>query len=361
MAGLTTSLGADIIGTQDQQRAFALPPQQGDAFVPMSAANRLMTPIQFFNDEVDQSFCNLVVLIPGDVHVVGHVIGKGGAEVTRIEQESGASVKIESQVPRPLLGTGLERTVVISGSIASCVRAQRLLDRRIRIRLESDGIHREVLRVVVPNEFVRHLIGKSGANISQLQNSTGVRIQVQAESTHPFGRAITLQGVEMGRSLAQYLISRQIAEGPYREWPNNLQVAAAAAAAANGAVAVPPASVAVSSAPSIAANPPWSPSTPATNGFPPPSTSPPRKSTPFTPHAQPFYPTSSPGGGGGGGGGGGASAVFQPTPTHWGGGHDAGQHEDTMSRQLFVPHVAVVRLPPPSAARRGTRARTPVD
>jgi len=141
----------------------------------------------------------------------------------------------------------LERTVVITGPLTCCVVAQRMLDVRVRARLENDGIHREVLRIVVPNEFVRHLIGKSGSNISSLQTQTGIRIQVQAEaSMQPaqIGRAVTFQGPEQGRALAQYLVARQIAEGPYQEWPasssspkTNVQSISTTSSPSNGSIA----------------------------------------------------------------------------------------------------------------------------
>jgi transcription antitermination factor NusA-like protein len=255
MAALSSSLGTDLIGVVNHHAPEASSPEGANApptrrvhtltnshpfatttgsDVPVSIRSTPSTTnMPLYNDELDSMWCNLVVLIPGDMHVVGHVIGKGGTEVTKIEHDSGgASVKIEpammpagQQATSPP-NTPLERTVVISGQVVACVRAQRLLDKRVRMRLENDGIQREVLRMVVPNEFVRHLIGKSGANITFLESNSGIRIQVQSESTHQFGRIVTLQGAEQGRALAQYLISRQMAEGPYREWPASLAATA---------------------------------------------------------------------------------------------------------------------------------------
>lgn len=225
MEVLSTTVGVDFLNSSSSQSHSGI----GDGL-------KKLEHLSFWGDEVDSNPATLVMLIPGDIHVVGHVIGKGGAEIAKIEVESGASVKIEahsSNVPlvpqtnSESLGSGNthERTVIISGTVVACVKAQRLLDRRLRSRLENDGIHREVLRIIVPNDFVRHLIGKGGTNITQLQSQTHIKIQVQAEasmSPNQLGRAVTFQGMEQGRSFAQYLVSRQISESPFRDWPQNV-------------------------------------------------------------------------------------------------------------------------------------------
>ena len=53
------------------------------------------------------------------------------------------------------------------------------------------------------------------------------------------GRAVTLQGPEVGRSTAQYLITRHLADGPFREWPNGASSSSSAAASASAAAASP--------------------------------------------------------------------------------------------------------------------------
>jgi hypothetical protein len=78
--------------------------------------------------------------------------------------------------------------------------------------------------VQVPNEIVRHLIGKSGANINRVQHESGARIQVEPESSMmsgALGRTIIFQGAARSRTFAQYLILRQIAEdrNVHVEWP----------------------------------------------------------------------------------------------------------------------------------------------
>jgi len=149
------------------------------------------------------------------------LIGKGGAEVGRIEREMSVTIKIESASKMSV--ALMERSVCIIGSVAATTLAQQFVSHKVHEKLLSEGIQAEVLKMVVPNEIVRHLIGKSGANINRLQNESGARIQVEPESTMTpgsIGRTIVLQGAERCRTFAQYLILRQIAEdrNVHAEW-----------------------------------------------------------------------------------------------------------------------------------------------
>jgi transcription antitermination factor NusA-like protein len=200
-----------------------------------------VAPIALVGDEIDQRLSTLVILVPGRAHIVGHLIGKGGAEVGRIEREMSVTIKIESASKTSV--ALMERSVCIIGSVASTTLAQQYVSHKVHEKLLSEGVQAEVLKMVVPNEIVRHLIGKSGANINRLQNESGVRaclcgvtdvfrgpgpraqarIQVEPESTMTsgaLGRTIVLQGAERCRTFAQYLISRQVAEdrNVHAEW-----------------------------------------------------------------------------------------------------------------------------------------------
>ena len=184
-----------------------------------------IVPISLIGDEIDERASTLVILVPGRAHIVGHLIGKGGAEVGRIEQKMLVTIKIEAATK---LGVQLvERSVCITGSVGATTQAQQLVSHKVHEKLLSEGVQAEVLKMVVPNEIVRHLIGKSGSNINRLQNESGARIQVEPESTMTpgsVGRTIVLQGAERCRTLAQYLILRQIAEdrNVHTEWAGRI-------------------------------------------------------------------------------------------------------------------------------------------
>ena len=167
----------------------------------------------FVHDPIDQRQTTLVVLVPGRTHIVGHLIGKGGAEVSRVEREMGVTVKIETMEEGDAHAS--ERMVTIIGTVAGATLAQQRVSQRVHEKLLSEGVQAEVLRIVVPNDFVRHLIGKSGSNINRLQLETGARVQVDPESEMPpnsSGRTVVIQGSEKARTHAQYVILRQLAE-----------------------------------------------------------------------------------------------------------------------------------------------------
>jgi len=185
----------------------------------------LVVPLTLLGDEIDQRLATLVILVPGRAHIVGHLIGKGGAEVGRIEREMSVTIKIEAASKMNV--QLVERSVCIIGTVGAATLAQQLVSHKVHEKLLSEGVQAEVLKMVVPNEIVRHLIGKNGANINRLQNESGARIQVEPESTMPpasVGRTIVLQGAERCRTFAQYLILRQIAEdrNVHSEWAGRL-------------------------------------------------------------------------------------------------------------------------------------------
>merc|ERR1740130_1268390 len=75
----------------------------------------------------------------------------------------------------------------------------------------------EQLKLVVPNECCKHLIGKDGSRIGELEKETSARISIDPEAKmkmQPWsvGRTLTITGPTAEcRSHAQYLISRLIA------------------------------------------------------------------------------------------------------------------------------------------------------
>lgn len=184
-----------------------------------------VAPINLLGDDIDQRLSTLVILVPGRAHIVGHLIGKGGAEVGRIEREMSVTIKIESA--SKMSAQLMERSVCIIGSVSATTMAQQFVSHKVHEKLLSEGVQAEVLKMIVPNDIVRHLIGKSGANINRLQNESGARIQVEPESTmnaSSVGRTIVLQGAERCRTFAQYLILRQIAEdrNVHAEWAGRI-------------------------------------------------------------------------------------------------------------------------------------------
>jgi len=95
--------------------------------------------------------------------------------------------------------------------------------------LKEEGVQQELIKIVIPHESVSHLIGKCGSHIRKLQELTGARIQVEQEDdSSPLpgnvGRTVTIQGKQYNRSMAQYLIARQMAESrsTLKDWQGGI-------------------------------------------------------------------------------------------------------------------------------------------
>ena len=178
-----------------------------------SSAAKHFDGFRLFDDEFDSAISTLVLKVPGKPHIIGHVIGKGGSEISKIEAETGSTVKIDSQ--SKMAPGSCERRICIIGTVSGNMLAQKRVMQKITEKLLLEGVTHDTLKVVVPNKAVRHIIGKGGSNIAKLQNDSGAVIQVAPESQalpSDMGRCIVIQGEESSRSVAQYLISRQVAQ-----------------------------------------------------------------------------------------------------------------------------------------------------
>ncbi|ESO04478.1 hypothetical protein HELRODRAFT_99711 [Helobdella robusta] len=106
---------------------------------------------------------------------VGCIIGKKGDNIKALRNESGAKIQISD-------GSLSERIVTIRGTASQVIRAINL----IGIKLEEDNNHSNYLeeddslsfRLIVPNSNCGSLIGRNGANIKELRERTGSKIQV---------------------------------------------------------------------------------------------------------------------------------------------------------------------------------------
>jgi len=90
------------------------------------------------------------------------LLGKGGATIKRIQQESGGAM-ID-------LDKGSEGTVTLSGPNACVLKARKAVVELLRLDAES------VRAVEVPSDIVDAVIGKGGENLSRLEEEHGVSI-----------------------------------------------------------------------------------------------------------------------------------------------------------------------------------------
>jgi transcription antitermination factor NusA-like protein len=160
---------------------------------------------------LDNHYCSLSLIVPDEPSIIGSVIGKSGAEISRIEKQCSVNVKIETS--SELVG---ERCIKITGSVESVVLAQQSISRIVHERMIVGGIQAEILKIFVQQDFVPHFVGKGGQNIEHIASVSGVHIQVVPRPRRnvskgdkiPQKRIIVIKGVEKCRSYALYLTLR---------------------------------------------------------------------------------------------------------------------------------------------------------
>ncbi len=103
---------------------------------------------------------------------VGSVIGAGGSAIRNIIRTSGASLKISNGGD----GNSDERRVTVYGPIEGHWKAQWMLFRKLR-EFYGDVEFELRMEMIVPSDIVGRLIGKGGARIKAIHESTGARVK----------------------------------------------------------------------------------------------------------------------------------------------------------------------------------------
>ncbi|KAF1488170.1 Poly(rC)-binding protein 4, partial [Eudyptula minor novaehollandiae] len=137
----------------------------------------------------------LRMLMHGKVMVGGLSPARGGETVKRIREQSSARITISE-------GSCPERITTITGSTNAVFRAVSM----IAFKLEEDlgagsdgaamGRAPVTLRLVIPASQCGSLIGKAGAKIREIRESTGAQVQVAGDLLpNSTERAVTVSGV----------------------------------------------------------------------------------------------------------------------------------------------------------------------
>ncbi|XP_073704378.1 far upstream element-binding protein 1 isoform X3 [Garra rufa] len=109
--------------------------------------------------------------------MVGFIIGRGGEQISRIQQESGCKIQIA-----PDSGGMPDRSVTLTGSPDSIQAAKRLLSEIVEKGRPSPAFHHNdgpgmsVQEVMIPSSKAGLVIGKGGETIKQLQERAGVKM-----------------------------------------------------------------------------------------------------------------------------------------------------------------------------------------
>lgn len=146
---------------------------------------------------------------------VGSIIGKKGETVKRIREESSARVNISE-------GTCPERIITITGSTESVFRAFTMITYKIEEDLTALVANGTIstkppvtVRLVIPASQCGSLIGKGGAKIKEIRESTSAQIQVAGDLLpNSTERGVTISGNQDSVIQCVKLICTVILESP---------------------------------------------------------------------------------------------------------------------------------------------------
>ncbi|XP_066548246.1 far upstream element-binding protein 1 isoform X7 [Amia ocellicauda] len=156
--------------------------------------------------------------------MVGFIIGRGGEQISRLQQESGCKIQIA-----PDSGGLPDRSVMLTGSLDSIQTAKRLLTEIVEkgrpgpVFHHSDGPGMAVQEILVPATKAGLVIGKGGETIKQLQERAGVKMVMIQEGPQNTGadKPLRISGepfkVQQAKEMVMELIRDQ---GGFREQRN---------------------------------------------------------------------------------------------------------------------------------------------
>ncbi|XP_038077977.1 poly(rC)-binding protein 3-like isoform X1 [Patiria miniata] len=148
---------------------------------------------------------------------VGSIIGKNGETVKKFRAESQARINISDCSCQ-------ERIVTISGSPESINVAFSLITNKFELDLSTNPNNNTpsgapkppvTLRLIVPASQCGSLIGKAGAKIKDIRETTGASIQVASEMLpNSTERAVTISGTPEAITKAVHHVCRVMLESP---------------------------------------------------------------------------------------------------------------------------------------------------
>lgn len=133
--------------------------------------------------------------------VAGSVIGKSGAIITGIENNTGCSIKLSPA--NSYFPNTQERVLVLCGKLKQVHSALLIILDKIRevtthrfndVKNAEPNSQKYTCRIVVPKSAVSAIIGKGGQQIKQLQDSMGSKIQISSREDGLNERIITIGG-----------------------------------------------------------------------------------------------------------------------------------------------------------------------
>ncbi|XP_055007536.1 far upstream element-binding protein 1 isoform X4 [Boleophthalmus pectinirostris] len=153
--------------------------------------------------------------------MVGFIIGRGGEQISRIQQESGCKIQIA-----PDSGGMPERSVTLTGSPDSIQAAKRLLQEIVEKGRPTPSFHHNdggpgmsVQEIMVPASKAGLVIGKGGETIKSLQERAGVKMVMIQDGPQNTGadKPLRISGDPFKVQQAKEMVMELIRDQGFRE------------------------------------------------------------------------------------------------------------------------------------------------
>uniref|UniRef100_A0A8C6PLV5 K Homology domain-containing protein n=1 Tax=Nothobranchius furzeri TaxID=105023 RepID=A0A8C6PLV5_NOTFU len=158
--------------------------------------------------------------------MVGFIIGRGGEQITRIQNESGCKIQIAADS-----GGLFERPCSLTGAPECIEQAKRLLIQIVERCRNGPGFHGDgeggtaVQEMLIPASKVGLVIGRGGDTIKQLQERAGVKMMMIQDGPMPTGadKPLRISGDPFKVQAARELVLEVIREkdGDFRSGRND--------------------------------------------------------------------------------------------------------------------------------------------
>jgi len=161
------------------------------------------------------------MLVPA--YAAGSIIGKNGQTITHLQKETGVSIKL-SKAKDFYPGT-TERVVLIQGKYEGARDVVNfIIDKVIEFPIPKDMIMSHVerakqVKIIVPNTTAGLIIGKKGATVKQIMETTKAKVQLTQKPDTPnmqqlLERVITVCGDRDQLHEASIMILQRIKDDP---------------------------------------------------------------------------------------------------------------------------------------------------
>ncbi|CAG5896425.1 unnamed protein product, partial [Menidia menidia] len=152
--------------------------------------------------------------------MVGFIIGRGGEQISRIQQESGCKIQIA-----PDSGGMPERSVTLTGPPESIQTAKRLLTEIVEKGRPAPAFHHNdgpgmtVQEIMVPASKAGLVIGKGGETIKSLQERAGVKMVMIQDGPQNTGadKPLRISGEPFKVQQAKDMVMELIRDQGFRE------------------------------------------------------------------------------------------------------------------------------------------------